>query len=279
MNRELFVKIFQIDMPAVVRNRTGGTTGASAPSSAANNKGNNSRINIDKLSEESRALYMLITAKLEAAMRDLEDKLVAKEARVDQLELQVRDARKQNAELSERIDELEMRERASTLILSGNNIPLVAAQENVSNVVGEIFKSKLKIEMRAGDMIGAFRVGKKPATQKADKRSIIVKFKQREMRDDILRSAKNVKPDGLFINENLTPVRSDILYRLRQSKRLHPDKVDGCGSVGGRVYVWLKCEGSPNTKLYVNSLSKLDEILVERVGMSAGPLNGSPPRS
>ena len=44
----------------------------------------------------------------------------------------------------------------------------------------------------------------------------------------MLAAARRVKPDGLFLNESLTPQRQSISFALRNAKRQHPDIVSGC---------------------------------------------------
>ena len=246
--------------------------GAASLSRNANNNKNsgNLKLSLDKLSDESRALYTLITSKFESALADLQAKLAVKEAKVDQLDKLVSDLRIYNTELSDRVDELETRERGSSLIISGKNVPLAVDRENVSGVAAETIRNMLRCEVKQSDLIEAYRVGKKPATQKPDRRSLIIKFQRRDLRDDVLRSARTVKPTGIYVNDNLTPLRSDILFKLRQVRKLHPNKIDGCGSSAGRVFVWLKFDGSPNKKFFVNTTAKLDDLLEKDVGISSG---------
>ena len=67
----------------------------------------------------------------------------------------------------------------------------------------------------------AHRIGMKLDTQALDKRSIIVKH-LRDTKRQIISASRNDKAIGLFINENLTPLRRNIFYALRQIRRAHP---------------------------------------------------------
>lgn len=97
----------------------------------------------------------------------------------------------------------------------------------------------------------------------------MVKLRNREKKNDLVSSARKSKPEGLFLNENLTPSRSTILYALRRAKRLHSDKISGCGSFDGKVYVWLGSSRSSekSSKVYVNSMMKLETILQQTIGV------------
>ena len=127
------------------------------------------------------------------------------------------DVRKNYRELAECLDDLENASRADSVLLSGNEIPTVSPTENLPQFVSGLFKNKLSNRVNIDNIFFAHRLGKKPTTQKPDRRKIIVvKFKHQDQRNDALHTAKQVKPDGLYLNENLTAKRFSIpLDRLR----------------------------------------------------------------
>lgn len=172
-------------------------------------------------------------------------------------------------DLCDRLDDLETLERRDMLVLSGDSVPLAAAGEITSRVAVDTLKLKLKCELKADDLLAAFRIGKKPVTQALDKRSIVIKLKHTDVKHDLLMSARRVKPHKLYINENLTPSRSTILYVLRRVKKMHPDKIDACGSYDGRIYAWLRSTqpGARNTKVFLNSENKLESFLDKSIGV------------
>lgn len=218
---------------------------------------------IDLLSEENRALYMLITGKFDLTLRDLEKRLNQRDAKINNLEQQISALKKENADLSERLDEVENYERRDTLILSGEGVPHAETGENAKERVKSIIKEKLKCELGNDDLVAAYRIGKKPLSQQPDKRNLMVKFRQRNVRDDILQAGRTVKPQGLYVNENLTASRSKILFALRRAKRFYPERVAACGSSDGRVFVWLKPQIATerNLRIFVNSITRLDDFL------------------
>ena len=104
----------------------------------------------------------------------------------------------------------------------------------------------------------------------------MINFKSREKKNDVLLAARKMKPNGIFFNENLIPTRASILFFLRKVKKLHPSKVNGCGSYDGRVYAWLNSGSADvkNRKVFVNSISKLDELLMNKINMKSRDIQG-----
>ena len=70
------------------------------------------------------------------------------------------------------------------------------------------------------------RLGSPPKTGQ-DKRAIIAKFCRRDIKMDILKSTKNVKPANLFINESLTPICRTIHFILRKARKKYPNIISG----------------------------------------------------
>ena len=64
------------------------------------------------------------------------------------------------------------------------------------------------------------------------------------------------------MNESLTPIRSSILYALRQLKKINVGKIDYCGSRDGKVFMWLKPTNNTarNRKVYVNNIDTLTKL-------------------
>ena len=140
--------------------------------------------------------------------------------------MQVSNLIKDNHQLTERLDEVECRAREDTLVVTGPNVPSASAQENVNESVIRLCRSTLKCELKNEDILNAYRIGKSSTSQKPDKRSILIRLRTKGIRDDLLFSAKKkFNPSGLFVNENLTQSRANILCNLRKTKRLFPTKI------------------------------------------------------
>ena len=93
----------------------------------------------------------------------------------------------------------------------------------------------------------ARRIGVKPNIQGEDKRNIMFKLCDRDVKQNILKSCKVVKPKKFYINESLTPLRNTILYVMRKAKKKHPSLINSCNSSDGCVVAWLQA-GSASAK-------------------------------
>lgn len=231
-------------------------------------------INLDSLCEESRALYMLITERFDAALLEMERRMTEKDARIDTLDRRVAELEASVNTLSERLEDAECSERKDTLILSGPAIPSFTEGENSGSVSMSLLKLKLKINLKSEDILEAFRIGKRPIDQKPDKRSILIKLRRHEMKVDLLRSARKTKPEGLYLNESLSANRAAALFALRQAKRSYPEKISACGSVDGRIFVCIGTPGPSGRKprIYINSKVKLEKLLSDEVGVTLDEL-------
>ena len=167
--------------------------------------------------------------------------------------------------LSERVEDLETNERKSDLVINGPNTPVFQVGEDLKSVGENLVKNSLKLNLPEGSVRRAVRIGAKPATSSSDRRSILLTLSSPELVQDVIRSAKTVKPEKIFVNENLTPTKHKIMQTLRKCKRLYGDKVSGCSSRFGRVSVWIKppnphAEDARNSRMSVNSNSELNEF-------------------
>ena len=110
----------------------------------------------------------------------------------------------------------------------------------------------------------AHRLGPKP-TSGIDRRSIIVKFVRRSLKDEILKTARKKKAQDLYINESLTPTRQSITHAIRNARREFPEKVSGYTTIDGSIYVWIKppnptAPGARDSRMEVSTLAKLDKF-------------------
>ena len=193
-----------------------------------------------------------------------------KDEEFSKLSSEVTSLKEQIVKLEEKIDENDQYERRDTLIISGPNLPLVTADENCAEIVRKIAQDKLQYILAPTDISVAHRLGPKPTSQRPDKRKIIVKFCRRNTKVDLLGAARRMKPENIFINESLTPQRQTILFALRRAKKECPRVISGSSTSDGRVYVWVKPQDSMNnsrdTRLLVNSLTKLEEFCQQTLG-------------
>ena len=128
-----------------------------------------------------------------------------------------------------------------------------------------VVRDRLKLGMDVTDISAAHRLGPKPKSQGPDRRKIIVKLCRRERKYDLITACKQTKPPNLFINENLTPTRNNILFSLRCAKKKFPNIVAACSSHGGKVYAWIKppnpdAPSARNSKLFINTQDQLEDF-------------------
>ena len=111
-------------------------------------------------------------------------------------------------------------------------IPPASHAEDCKFIVREQIREHLRLEL-AIDISMAHRISVKPKIQGEDKRNIMFKFCNRDVKQNILKSCKVVKPKKFYIKESLTPLRNTILYVMRQAKKKHPNVINSCNSSDG----------------------------------------------
>lgn len=214
---------------------------------------------------EERRMISVFERKMRTIVRDLQAQLQSKDTVISKLEEEVSKLKKKFVTLENKIEDTEAYERRDTVILSGSAVPLAADNEESTKVVTDIIKERVGVIIKPSDISVAHRLGKKPDTQAPDRRNIIVKLCRREIKQDLIKACKAVRPKNLFINESLTHTRNTALYGLRQAKKKFPDKVAGCGSYDGKVHVWLKPPNpqapmARNSKMIINTRDRFNEL-------------------
>ena len=183
----------------------------------------------EELSEDGKKIVMAIREDFEKVRAELVKELSEKSAEIKTLNEEMNKLRIKVNKLEEKVDDAEAYERRDTLVFSGEAIPQASDDDNCTSIVCDLVKNKLKVKMTPTDISTAHRIGRRPQNQQADRRNIVVKLCRRDLKRDILFACRNIKPN-MYVNENLTPLRSTILYVLRQAKKSHGDKVKGCST-------------------------------------------------
>ena len=168
---------------------------------------------------------------------------------------------------------METSERKQDVIISGPNTPQFHTGEDSKCVGEKILKDALKINLPEHSITRAVRIGPKPTNTNTDRRSILLSFSTSDMVQDVIKTAKTVRPDKLYMNENLTPTKHKIMQTLRKCRRLYGEKVSGCSSRYGRVCVWIKppnshVEGARNSRMFINSISELTDFCLKVLNVS-----------
>ena len=164
--------------------------------------------------------------------------------------------------MEEKIDECEVEKRKLSLVVSGSGLPAHQNNEDCTKIVETLIRNKLSYSLGTASLVSAYRIGVKPVSQREDKRSIVAKFSSEEIVQEVVKASRTTRPQGLFFSENLIPKRQAIMKVLRKAKQDHSDKISGCSSIRGGVYVWIKPPrpdnpGARNSRLPVNTFSQL----------------------
>ena len=99
----------------------------------------------------------------------------AKDAEIAELSTEISTLCSRVRKLESSLDDTDAYERKDTLILSGSAIPAGAPDENSHNLVRDVFKNSLQVDVSERDISTAHRLGRKRENT-ADRRSIIVNF-------------------------------------------------------------------------------------------------------
>ena len=167
------------------------------------------KIDLSKLSAESRELYSCTTAYFESLAKE-------KDQRIGKLEKEVLELRERVQILNNELDDNAAYIRRETLVISGG-VPPAATGETCKAIIIELLKQQVKLNIDPADISVANRVGTK-IRQGPDRRSIIFKLCRRELKYHILSACRQQRPN-YYVNESLTPTRSKVLYVFRQAKK------------------------------------------------------------
>ena len=173
--------------------------------------------------------------------------------------------KKDLVKMSDRVEELETRERKFDLIISGKSLPAVLPNENSKSIALSLVESSLNYKVNPQDVVKATRVGSHLNKKNPDRRSLLLTFSSPDLVQDVISSAKTIKPPNLFFNENLTVIKHKICKTLRSFKHRFQDKISGCGSKFGRVSAWVKpprpdTRGARDIRVSVNSVDQLEDF-------------------
>lgn len=217
-----------------------------------------------ELSADQKLIFSLLEFKMKKLVADLQGQLSSKDSAIQHLEHEVTTLRKRVMMLEDRVEDADSYERRDTVVVSGSEVPEATNDEDSSRVFINIVKNKVGINVKPSDISTAHRLGRKSSTQAPDKRSLIVKLCRRELKHDLMKACKTVRPNNIYINENLTKTRSTALYAIRQAKKKYPEKISGCSSFDGRVYAWIKPPSADgrSSKMLVNSRERFSELCV-----------------
>ena len=187
-------------------------------------------LDVSKLSSDGKEIVAVLITYFDQILQ-------AKDAVIEDLQGTVSNLKTRVSKLEEQVDANSAYERRDALIISGD-IPEAAPGENCNNLVRSLLREQIKINLNADDISVAHRIGRKPKTQGPDKRNLIFKLCRRDVKRDIIHACKQVKPK-FYVNESLTPLRSTIMYVLRQAIKRNKNVIGSCKSIDGNIIAWL----------------------------------------
>ena len=196
---------------------------------------------------------------LQREVKELRDIFLKKDARISTLEVQVN-------ELHLKLDDQEQYSRR-------NNLRVTGVPENVNEDVGEKIVELCNAELNLGDVQvkpehidRVHRVG--PRREGVSSRPILVKFATYRTRQLVYKKRSRLKlrnnteaeegdqngrPNPIYINEDLTKYRSNLLWKARVKKK---DKmINDCWSYDGNILI----KDSKNKITTVHSLQDLEK--------------------
>lgn len=181
----------------------------------------------------------------------------------------------ENKALNHRVNNLEQYSRRSNIQIT--NIPMVA-DENIEKIVCEIGqKVGVDINFRS-DIQAAHRV---PTSSQKSTQPIIVKFSNRQLRNEYIKKAKQAKlkcnqldctasllfsgNNKIFFNDHLTPENSKLFFEVR--KMVKENKIESAWTRDGKIFV-RRVAGSP--PFQIGDMHDLQPFLVPYSTAAAG---------
>ena len=134
-----------------------------------------------------------------------------REPKLDELDREVKLIRQENTRLQSRLEEVETTQRVTTVIFSANSVPEYRAGEVTATDLVTLTKEKLNLIIQPEAILSAYRMGNPSNLQGPDRRRIAVKFFCIENKKQVTEVCKSLRPSGLYVNENLTQLRSSVL--------------------------------------------------------------------
>ena len=227
---------------------------------------------MDSLDEREKTLVKVQTAILRdffsEEIQSLKEALELKDRKIKQLNDKCDKLEKKVSDLEEQVEELSQYGRRETIVISGpDTIPAETTGENTTDIVCNLIKSKLSINIKSSDISVSHRLGRpksssasasaSPAIDIVQNRPIIVKLVNRSLKHDLIAACVLKKPK-LFINESLTPQRLALFRQVLWVRKEHKNAFKSCYTSEGKIVIRLK---NSNQEYVVTSESSLINFL------------------
>ena len=166
----------------------------------------------------------------------LEFDLESKVANITKLEREMSTLKREIKACHEANEEHELYSRRNCLRFHGIH---ESPEENTDDLVIEVVKEKLKIDLKREDLDRSHRIPVRGRRREGDRGAppnpIIVKFIRYNRRREIYDSRSKLKGTNIFIHEDLTRERSDLLFKVRSH-----NNVKRTWTYDGRIFALME---------------------------------------
>ena len=162
-------------------------------------------VNLSDLSNDGKIIIKTLTEilsdKIEELKSSYEEALAERDRENAKLRNDFNLMKKNYDRLTERVEDLETNGRKCDLVISGQNVPVENDGENLKSVSEAIIKNNLNIKLPEGSIVRGTRIGPKTTgVSRLPRRSILIRFSSSDLVQDVIKSAKTVRPDKIFMN-------------------------------------------------------------------------------
>ena len=176
--------------------------------------------NTSKLSEQNKLLVNIIMYSVKESQDKFQRDLEEKDVKIKLLDEKVVCLENRIVKLENKLETSAANECLNEIILSGKNVPTHVARENCTNVVRTVLHDNFSLNVPPSDILICHRIGKKPLHPRIDNRSFLLKLSNNELKKDLIKSSKGLKPEGLLI-EGLT-VQCE---GLQEERNISPNRI------------------------------------------------------
>ena len=216
------------------------------------------------------ALQAIFAQTITNDLKRRDDKIESLEKMNDDLNEKISNLTQNNNKLIERITKLESQADDQEQYSRRNSIRFSIQKgeikgESCEDIVMETLSEMGIKEVTKSDIDRCHRVGKRSRDKE---RQILCKFKSYKPRSVVF-SAKKSAPAGVFISEDLTAKKSNLLYKARILRR--EGKIKQCWSYDGRIYIKMKDDTSRVVYNEAYLLDKVDKTYSDVAGSGVEP--------
>ena len=228
---------------------------------------------LDALSNDGKILLTHIQNSFDSfkdeIRKEFSELLESKSEEVDILKTQVVSLQKDLKTLRNDIDAQDQYVRKDSIIFSGPAVKNMEEDENCYEIVMDLVKNKLGVEIDERDINILHRLGPKNRAQaQTSNRSIYVKLVRRDKKREIIKaSKKRTSGPALYCNESLSPLRRSMYFALRKMKKKHPSIVKGCLTMDGKIYAFTPAvaQGNRDQRHYISDMDDLKDFCRKHV--------------